>query len=415
MKVEETGDERVLLNDSFGPIWTFLQYNGILFDFCCPTKENGLSYKTRFIYTVFVALIVWSYAALQSVHLIIGMWSTSSSEFDVCSLFGIVAATSAGIALYQYSIHWKKFQQFFIDWKKVEIQCSEFSNSIKTKKVVRRLYMMYLIMLISSLMLFYYLNINFPDWSIFFSYYPLISDTFNIYFISWVNTINFYYIYIYYYLCEVIPALFFYHAGCLVENLVRMLYHTTTQLHSKHRHVVESTNSVSDVNIEIDVQYPNQKSFRLICNGYQTVIRFVNEVNNLFAVLIICSQLRSFFMNCTLFYASFKCLVDSSALTSIVSFLFLTEILRTVFVNRLMSHLYLSRIELQDTLADLLSTKWYLLSEKDREFLLVFQSRLNKGEVGACPFNLYTIKPTNLLSMLSLIVTYTIALIQTGT
>jgi len=80
----------------------------------------------------------------------------------------------------------------------------------------------------------------------------------------------------------------------------------------------------------------------------------------------------------------------------------------TSLINRLLSHLYLSFGKLQKAIAGLLSEEWYLLSDEDRQLLVSFQFRLDKYGLATCPFNLFTFKPTNLLTILSLIVTYDI-------
>ena len=88
------------------------------------------------------------------------------------------------------------------------------------------------------------------------------------------------------------------------------------------------------------------------------------------------------------------------------------ETLRTAWVNRLVSHLHLCRNQLQTSVAALLSQKWYELSEDERHLVAAFQVRLANGDLAASPFGFYNVKPSNLLSMLSLILTYVIVLLQ---
>ena len=53
-----------------------------------------------------------------------------------------------------------------------------------------------------------------------------------------------------------------------------------------------------------------------------------------------------------------------------------------------------------------------MLCEDDRSVLAAFQTRLDSLKLAASPFNLYNVKPSNILSMVSLVVTYVIVLIQ---
>lgn len=88
------------------------------------------------------------------------------------------------------------------------------------------------------------------------------------------------------------------------------------------------------------------------------------------------------------------------------------EWIRTVTVNRLVSHLHLSCGQLQASAAALLSQKWHSLAEEDRSLLVAFQARLSYGTLAASPFEMYAVKPSNLVSMLSLILTYIVVLLQ---
>ena len=397
--MKQEGKERVSLNDSFSPTWTFLRYNGILLDFYCPIKENNIIYITRFIFTVFIILLVLTYSVFQLCHLSLS-WTLFSVDRFVKSLFGLIIATSAIAPQYQSLVNRKMFQQFFIDWNEIEIKLefsSNVSNCTKTKRVTKRSYVAYLVVLILPSIIYFYLNEMNPDWSIFYSSVQSVRDVFNIHFLSFFHVSNLYYFNLYHYLGELVPTLFFYHAGCIVEDLERRLYDTCASIPKTY--LANET---------------REKSFRLIWQQYETILRFVNRANDLFAILIIWGQFRSFSMTCVTFYlATMSMNKRSDVVVSFVVLIFI-DVLRVVFVNRLTSHLHFSRIQLQDTLGVLLSEKWYLMSDKDRQFLIVFQSRLSQGELGASPFNLYTISPTNLLSMLSLIVTYITVLLQTG-
>ena len=77
-----------------------------------------------------------------------------------------------------------------------------------------------------------------------------------------------------------------------------------------------------------------------------------------------------------------------------------------------MSQLYFSCNQLQKSIADVLSEKWYLLHGNDRHLLVSFSARLDKGDMAVRPMNLFTIRPANLLGVTSVILNYVIVLIQ---
>ena len=71
-----------------------------------------------------------------------------------------------------------------------------------------------------------------------------------------------------------------------------------------------------------------------------------------------------------------------------------------------------AKIELKTSLATLPSQKWQLLCEDNRSVLVAFQARLDSLKLAASPLNLYNVKPSNILSMVSLVITYVIVFIQ---
>jgi len=410
MKVEQKQTGRVSLNDSFRLVWMFLRYNGILTDFCVSTEETRLARAARFALTVFLVLLVCSYAVFQLIQLIVPICSGSGTSHFAYNVLGVVQATSAIIPQYHYLINGGKFQQFFKDWKEEEVRCFEYQKCTKIRRVTNRLCILFLPMLVLPLMFFYYLNVVYSDKTIFFSCFPLIRETVNIHAITWFNSMNLYYIHLYQYLGELVPTIFFYHAGCMVEDLEKRLKHTVAEMFSDHHSVRESGTWVTP---ESDINAPSSsgESFRLIWKRYETIFRSVDRANSLFGILVVNSQFRSFFAICLLFFIAFGTSSLPDVKTIMLSLMFI-DILRTVYVNQFLSHLCLSRVRMQDTMAVSLCNNWYLMSEKDRQFLVTFQSRLYTGELAASPYELYSVNKTNLLSMLSLIVTYIIVLTQ---
>ena len=71
-----------------------------------------------------------------------------------------------------------------------------------------------------------------------------------------------------------------------------------------------------------------------------------------------------------------------------------------------------SEDKLQKSIADHLSLKWYDLIENDRQLLVTFLTRLGKDDICVRPMKLYSINPSNLLSILTLIINYYIVLAQ---
>ena len=102
----------------------------------------------------------------------------------------------------------------------------------------------------------------------------------------------------------------------------------------------------------------------------------------------------------------------SSSVFLISLILLIIEIFYIVRLNQFLSRLYFSKDELQKSIADHLSLKWYEVDENDRQLLITFRSRLEKDEMCVRPMKLYSVNPSNLLGISATIINYFIVLAQ---
>ena len=323
----------------------------------------------------------------------------------------------AVLTAYTFFVHGKQFQQFFEGWKQVEIQSSHCWNSNNQNKKTKGLnifkgfHFLVLIMLPGQLT-YYYLNS--PNVPYFLSYHPFFRERLNTYFICFFHASSVYYCYLLGLLVDVLSTCFFYHAGCVIEDLVSEVQHTTELYFSKNVTFTESGNSIDSAsNCDGIDQYREGRPFRRLWQRYETVLDWVNRGNQLFGLLILGSQLISFVTAIVSIFFAFKMLTLSPLFGLMAAVFSILTGFRIVLINQLVSHLYLSRGNLQSAIASLMSDEWYLLSEEDRQLLVSFQARLDKEDLAACPMHLFTINPTNLLTMLSLTVTYMVVIFQT--
>ena len=257
-------------------------------------------------------------------------------------------------------------------------------------------------------LLAYFSNIGQPNLSFYFICDPASSKVMPVHSCAFISAITDYICRIYITLGEAVPTLFFYHVGCVVEEIQRELQETFFSIEmSSNDSVIAIDNTVNFIS---HVQLRNVNTFQRVWEKFETVHGFVNRANQLFSASILCIDGSAFLLKCLAFYNVLQDIPIAEKL--VFSMTRLTEVLQYVLMNRLMSHLTLAQEDLKTSLAALLSQNWQLLCEDDRSLLVAFHTRLDSVKLAASPFNLYNVKPSNILSMLSLIVTYVIVIIQ---
>ena len=391
LKVQSKEDERVLLDDNLRPIWMLLHYNGLLPDLTLRREKNQLLRTIRFAFTFLVTLLICSIAAHELVQLFLVMLSNRDLLNMTNTFYILLTYLSALAHEYQFLKHIKEFQQFFKHWKKIEMQCTNSMIGVKKKRTkITIIYSFYLIILIWTSTIAFAWNILEPDQVIFPSHWSFLRDAMDIRLLAGIMGMSFYFSHFYQLLAEAVPAMFFYHAGRAVDGLRADLQHLST------------TSSASRDN----------EPLRRVWQSYELIVESVSRANELFEATIFSTLSMLFLLMSISIIQIFQMTTRSTVMAVGLLGYFMTGVVRLIVTNQLMSGLNLSCDRLRADVAAVLSENWYLLPEENRLFLVSFQQRLHKDQLAAAPFDLFIVNPTNLLSMLSLIVTYTVVLFQ---
>ncbi len=89
-------------------------------------------------------------------------------------------------------------------------------------------------------------------------------------------------------------------------------------------------------------------------------------------------------------------------------------ILRFITTILLCSRLYAAGEHLQSNICRFLAVTWFRLKPDERQFFTAFLVRVQDDGIVASPLGLYPIRPSILLALLSLMVTYLIVLLQSS-
>lgn len=225
---------------------------------------------------------------------------------------------------------------------------------------------------------------------------------------------------------DLVPSFTYYHAAlavnCLEKNMVKFC--------SKHvsNDRVLFVNSLaykqlSNQNLNYCKALPKTSPYELdgyvhlIWKKYDNIDRMVNRANSLFGPFWVCSQGVILFMITALLYSVFYYLNDALKMRSMDQILpyllnFIGLTFRLISSTLISSHLHQRTIQFRGTLNRLLNQHWFRLGKPDRELLRSFLSRLSTDHLVASPLDLYNITPSILLSVLGLVVSYVIVLLQ---
>ena len=403
-------DGRVLLEDSMRPVRVFLRCNGVLFDFLTPNTEHRRLYIARCCFTGLIMLITCGHFAFELIQSVITLFGNEKMSSIAITWKMALIGASPLLSQYLFFVHGEQFQQFFEGWKQVETQSSDCFKSVNPKKMTKGLNILKgfaLFLMIVVPISYFFFNLQTPNEPIFLSYYPFFRNRFSIFVIASFHTTSSYFMFLYWFLGEFLFTVFFHHAGCVIEDLVSEVQQCSKLFFSR---------TLTFIDCQVDCaamdRFRHGRPFRRIWQRYETVAHWVNRGNELFGSLILASQFVSFIGTIVCIYMSFKRLKTLPVLAVTWLVICVVFAFRIVLANRLMSHLCLSQAKLKSAIAGLLSADWYLLPDEDRQLLVSFLARLDNEDLAPCPMNLFTVNPTNLLTMLSLIVTYMVVIFQ---
>ena len=341
--------------------------------------------------------------------------------------------TVIGTYLY-YLIRRHKFLQFFQDWKQMEHQAvlNRFLADDRDNKKIKIFCLGFIMFFVSLLIFlvtifsFFFEDINENNSII--RHGGLILEHYNYtaagiplkYFLFF----RFAYIIVmlvFYLISDVTPACVYLHAAIHIQTLKpeigkivsRKLFIIGNQSSNEVSLQVElgtSAKLVSGPLRELSIDNKLKQAF----SHYDNVSSLVNRADSLFGPLFILNQGLLFFVICALSYSLIYSLkgIQNGIDLIICSILLIFYLFRIIGSVTLMSTVQTSVNQLRSTLATAQFGANEFLTKTERQIIKYFLNRLDHDQLAASPLGLYKINPPILLSMLSLVVSYTIVLLQ---
>ena len=382
--VNSAAPEKLSLEIILHLMWRWLKFSGLHPNLLLISVEKySTSDILRWLFTLIILLLVLVLFVFQSLQLIIESWNVQNMVDIVPNVLLTLPLLFNLFSQFHLWSRRHQIKQFFEDWKVIERQMNCFESSNLKRDINSKFIIFYLIKFVIVLLLFLW-NWMDPERSFFMTYYVSIRETFGVLPISVAASIFSGFNIILYFINLTIPMISFYVIARYVENLGE----------------------------EWESSSKNERLFRVIWQRYESILHLVDRANELYGTVINELFLYSVLVCImTLFYA-LKEFQQSFRIFLSVFTLFINAIQNTVSLNQFLSRLYFSKDKLQKSIADHLSLKWYDLNENDRQLLVTFLTRLGKDNICVRPMKLYSINPSNLLSISALMINYYIVLAQ---
>ena len=375
----------VLLDEMLGPLWKLLRFSGIQHGFLGAGDDRRPAYILRCLSTVSIAMLFLCFICFSA-----GRFATellNGQELIKVAYWVMLLSTNFNqlIIVLQCCYRYDQLVNFLKDWRVLEMATLQCSNRKRTIAIAITSFVFICItIIISSGYLIASLCFHFasgrdldPDWN-----YNFIEGV--------LGAIYNYYEIIFHCMSEMLPAFFFYQAGCFMENL-----------------------QVELERLEPPAQPGNIANYHCVWRRYQSACGLVSRANSLFGYVMIANQFFSISYFCLCVYLmSFP--EDNSMYRVELMLVISVCLMRTIFVYWMISHLYLSCCRLRERVADLMSRKWLLMSQDHRDLLNCFLSRLDRDDVAAAPWSWFSITPSSFLALVALKVNYSLLLFQSN-
>lgn len=332
-------------------------------------------------------LSVLSSVVFHVFQLVVGILKPNSTTHSIVlsvmwSTIFIVALMAALVFVFKR----KELLSIFEKWKQLEAQLVPVKVSRSSYNTYYRSF--FSIYVVAGLALpFVSLVVAFTDTeaSFLLSHYPVFRDTLTIPGIMFYHTVTACAAWVFVGLSDFVPSWTFYHAGLALEYLAAEL--------------------------EIESKGLNIRMARIqLCYG--NLYRLVRKANELFGIIVAFNHAFFVVVICVLFYTVASTIREFDWDTLIYFCSLILFVWRMIMSDLMASHVYSSSVKLRATLSKAICTEELMEREerKKAQRLLIWMSH---ASLSARPLNLFSITPSSILTVSSLIISYVIVLLQT--
>ena len=386
-------DDNFTLEGSLKPFWIISYYGAITLDWCkeFPHKSR-ISVAIRWIFLGIVFFSIFSGFGFEAYQLTVEITRSNSTISSIMpNLFWCSSYPTAIVASLVLCLKRKDFLAFFQHWADLEKRQTSILFNIKShsKRMFYLVYGSYGIIFISGFVASYFLTLSKPEASYLLSYYQVLKDALTVPGVFAFHSLSLHYSWSFTVMADLVPAWTFYHASQILRSL-------STQVEDYFVQLPSST-------------LPS--IYQKIRNDYETLSRLTRTANRLLGCLTIVNYGVTLFLICSETYLIVATVrnnnlepVQHLCFASIYVSRFAVSFWMTSQLNNESEEFSLS---IAIPLAD--SKK---LSLDDCKRWEMFLGRLRERPLVAKPLDLFETSPFLILTIVNVIITYVVVLIQ---
>ena len=377
----------------------------MMFDWCCANKfESCLSKIIHSISTTFFFLFILLNFGYQGVQLVMEIFTPGNKINDfVMNMAWFASGLLPILIIIRFLRKRVELQSFFADWRRMENRViTELDTPCDVRKLKYFMVSLNYILYFSSFVCVGLLIYFKPEESYLLSYYKTIRDSIGIPLVIINHVMCILVIFVYNSLSDFVPGLIFYHASLVVQSIamnIEQYFDQISQTYSKNTTISQG---LSLFQIRMHKMY---------CH-YEILSNLVKRANRLFGILMLVNHGANIFIICAMVYSMLYNFKSSGTDATIYFVVFLSFTYLLLVGYFLAAQLNSASFKLRFTLSSLMARHSVHLTEKDLRVASSFLAHLQEDHLAACPLNLYSVTSSNILTLVSLIISYVIVLLQ---
>ncbi len=369
----------------------------------------------RCIIITAVLLLLSSIMVFELISLFFAIGVMDKIHFIVLNLIWLSLTPLPVITMLSYILNRKAYVTFFQDWARLE------PKIYSSKNIHHFVYSSYILITVTSCTTYIIDIFYHPKDSYLLSSYPILLNALKFPTLATIHIIAIILQWIFFSLNDLVPAFVFYHQSLAINSLDKDLVAFFCNIYTSHNIPNKDTPSLIGSQITmIKEEQDLSMSIRHLWTRYENLALMVGRANQLFGRLIFVGHGSILFMMCILLYETLHHLTydfSSTSYGSVKMGSFVTNLIvytfRLTSCTLLTARVHQNSVKMRNTMNWYLSQYLEMIPIKDRDVLVLFNSRLQQQDtLAASPLDLYNITSSTLLSVLGIIGSYVAILLQ---
>jgi len=396
------------LEKSLAPLWKLTYYSGLFFDWCAKIPhQSWKSVTAHYIVIAFGMTVYLQQLVLSCLQIMMAITNTESSLQRI--IVRIISASNQPIIIVTwlyYLLGREKLWAFFRDWKQFEEQGSTRLDEAKIKRVCIIVYFFYFTCGIGFFLLsapFFVTGEFLLENEFILEHYPNILD---IFFVEiWLRFSTLLSVFltctIFVPLVDIVPVLVYY-------NISKMINAIEVELESLFLRRFNREGTVA-------IKY---EAIQFIRSRFENLRVLLTRTDHLFGPILLLNHGIIFVVLCSTVFSLLNMVRQPHEREYLPIFVmtFLLAPSRLLFSFVMISKVHKAAGSLLSTVACISARPWRPVPIPFSSDCVIqsFMHRLQNTKLAATPSDLYEIRPSILLTLLGLIVSYTIILLQSN-